>query len=117
MEFEASAAQDIVAAGIDLFHAGYFWEAHEAWEHAWHAADDGSSMESVVRALIRLTAAHVKRRQGTERGVASHRRGALSHLEGVPDAVDDGPLRIDVASLRRSILRDELPRVLPIDRR
>ncbi len=23
--------------GIDLFNAGYYWEAHEAWEPLWHA--------------------------------------------------------------------------------
>ncbi|MGH1343929.1 MAG: DUF309 domain-containing protein [Nannocystales bacterium] len=108
--------QDLFAGGVDLFHADYFWEAHEAWEHVWHVAEDGSPFESLVRALIRTTAAHVKRRDGSERGVASHRRGAQRHLDGLCETLDFGPWNIDVAALRELLLRDELPRVLPIKR-
>lgn len=102
---------------MDLFHAGYFWEAHEAWEHVWHESARGTPIESVVRALIRTTAAHVKHRQGVARGVVSHRRGATRHLETVASTVDIGALRIDIASLRASLGRDELPLALPIRRR
>src|SRR5262245_1128950 len=28
--------------GIDLYHQGYFWEAHEAWEGPWKEADPDS---------------------------------------------------------------------------
>ncbi len=29
--------------GIDLYHAGYLWEAHEAWEGLWKATTDPTS--------------------------------------------------------------------------
>lgn len=115
--FDTQSTQDVFAFGVDLFHAGYFWEAHEAWEYVWHQADAGSSFEGVVRASIRTTAAHVKRRQDNERGVISHRRGARGHLETLPAFLDFVDLRIDVALFRERLDGNGLPSTLPVERR
>ena len=43
--------------GADLFDAGYYWKAHEAWEPFWHAADRESAERSILKGLILLAAA------------------------------------------------------------
>ena len=60
--------------GIDLFNHGYSWEAHEAWEPLWFAADRSSAARSLYKGLILLAAASVKIREG--KGAA-----ALKHAE------------------------------------
>ncbi|RKZ12896.1 hypothetical protein DRQ50_11275 [bacterium] len=46
--------------GIDLFNAGYWWEAHEALEGLWHAAGVGTPASHVLQAVIQCAAAHLK---------------------------------------------------------
>ena len=55
--------------GMALFAAGYYWEAHEAWEGLWRQAVglDGQRL----RGMIQLAAALLKLRQGNARGAAS----------------------------------------------
>ena len=53
--------------GIDLFNAGYFWEAHEAWEGIWKASPDPLQRE-FLQGLIQLAASALKARMGEERG-------------------------------------------------
>lgn len=63
--------------GLDLFNHGYYWEAHEAWEAAWHAAGRRGPVADFFKGLIKLAAAGVKAREGSLEGVRSHgRRGA-----------------------------------------
>lgn len=59
--------------GRSLFNAGYYWEAHEAWEGVWIAAGRTGLVADYVKGLIKLAAAGVKVR---ERSTA----GALRHL-------------------------------------
>ena len=46
--------------GIDLFNAGYWWEAHEVLEGLWHAAGIGTPAAHVLQAVIQCAAAHLK---------------------------------------------------------
>lgn len=96
--------------GIDLFNAGYYWEAHEAWEGLWRAsraadrarAESPAAAESplaagasraaaspatgFLQALIKLAAAGFKARQGRPEGVLRHAAVAaalLREVEGV----------------------------------
>jgi hypothetical protein len=55
--------------GVDLFNAGYPWEAHEAWEDLWRAYPDGAPACTMLAGLIKLAAAGVKARVGNPRGV------------------------------------------------
>jgi hypothetical protein len=64
--------------GIDLFNAGYYWEAHEAWEGLWHAAGRRGTTADFLKGLIHLTAAGVKVREGRPDGVVSHARRAAA---------------------------------------
>ena len=58
--------------GIDLFNAGYYWEAHEVWEEVWHACGRRGTRADILRALIKLAAAGVKVREQQEHGVRTH---------------------------------------------
>ena len=58
--------------GVDLFHAGYYWEAHEVWESLWHAVGHHGPTADLLKGLIKLAAAGVKVLEGVPNGVARH---------------------------------------------
>lgn len=58
--------------GIDLFNYGYYWEAHEVWEGLWNAHKREGNIAEFLKALIKLTAAGVKVKQGKDRGINDH---------------------------------------------
>jgi len=70
--------------GLDLYHAGYLWEAHEAWEGVWKASADPAE-RAFLKALIQMTAMLLKKRQGKDRGVEKLAARALAHLENARD--------------------------------
>jgi hypothetical protein len=69
--------------GIDLFNAGYYWEAHETWEGLWHAADRKGTTADFLKGLIKLAAAGVKHRERKPSGVKSHAGRAAELFRGV----------------------------------
>lgn len=74
---------------IDLFNEGFYWEAHESWEAFWHALGRTTAEARFVQALIHLTAACVKIREGKPAGVRSHTQRArklLAEVEAAHDA-------------------------------
>lgn len=62
---------------VDLWNAGYYWEAHEQWEALWHAAGRKGPAADLFKSLIKLAAAGVKVREGRPEGVSRHLRRAL----------------------------------------
>lgn len=70
--------------GIDLFNAGFYWEAHEAWEAAWISVGRQGPIADFLKALIKLAAAGVKAREGRAAGVARHAARCLELL-AVPE--------------------------------
>ncbi len=62
--------------GVELFDAGYYWEAHEAWEVLWHAVGRRGPTADILRGLIKLAAAGIKVRERREPGVRTHARRA-----------------------------------------
>src|SRR5262245_56800380 len=58
--------------GIDLFHHGFYWEAHESWEAVWQALGRNSDDAHLVKSLIKLAAAGVKARENNPEGVRKH---------------------------------------------
>jgi hypothetical protein len=71
---------------IDLFNAGYYWEAHEAWESLWHGCGRVGRTADFLKGLIKFAAAGVKVREGRPEGVIGHARAAadLFRLTGAP---------------------------------
>ena len=56
--------------GTDLFNHGYYWEAHEAWEGLWQAAEGDQRL--FLKGMILLSASGVKVREGKRRSALRH---------------------------------------------
>lgn len=75
------------ARGVELFNAGYYWEAHEAWEGLWMAHGRRGPTAAVLQGLIKLAAAALKVREGRPAGVRSLARRAADHFaEAIAEA-------------------------------
>ncbi|WP_050769388.1 DUF309 domain-containing protein [Blastopirellula marina] len=83
--------------GIDLFNAGYYWEAHEAWEAVWQALGRAGERADAIKGLIKLAAAGVKAREAAPIGVARHAARALELLS----AADESILPIRLSKIRQ----------------
>ena len=73
----------------DLFKEGFYWEAHEAWEHFWNGLGRTSPEARFVQGLIHLAAAAVKIREGNQAGVTSHTKRARQLVGGWLDVPPD----------------------------
>jgi predicted metal-dependent hydrolase len=107
--------------GIDLFNAGYYWEAHEAWEAVWIAAGRRGAFADFLKALIKLAAAGVKLREGTPAGARRHLRRAVELFDLVArqmPAPQDRCLGLKPVPLRETceqLLSGPLPESPPRD--
>jgi predicted metal-dependent hydrolase len=54
---ESLTPEALLQLGIDLYNAGYYWNAHEAWEQVW--LDSEREMRGFYQGLIQVTAAFV----------------------------------------------------------
>jgi predicted metal-dependent hydrolase len=70
------------ARGVEHFNALEFWEAHEAWEEIWLAAE--SDVEQYLQGLIQLAAAYHHMRRGTLRGGVRLFDASLRRLSDFP---------------------------------
>ena len=97
--------------GVALFNAGYYWEAHEAWEGLWHAHGRVGPTADVLKGLIKLAAAGVKVRQGQPHGIITHARRAASLFETARAEGGDRRLGLDLGELIATARRiaDEPP--------
>ncbi len=74
--------------GIDLFNAGFYWEAHVAWESLWLAHGRKGTTADFIKGLIKLAAAGVKSLEEKPDGVKSHIRRAAELLKTVESQRD-----------------------------
>lgn len=81
--------------GVRLFNAGYYWEAHEAWEALWHAHGRTGPTAWVLQSLIKLAAAGVKVRERRPAGARTHAARAAALLERAEQAA--GPFQLGLA--------------------
>ena len=72
--------------GVDLYNAGFLWEAHEAWEGLWHAARHDPTQAEFLQGLIQCSAAALKARMRQPAGVAKLASLGLARLERVANA-------------------------------
>lgn len=68
--------------GIDHFNAREFWDAHEAWETIWLAAE--SEAHEFLQGLIQIAAAYHHLQRGTFSGAVRLFDAALRRLEPFP---------------------------------
>jgi hypothetical protein len=87
---------------LDLFNAGFYWEAHEAWEAFWHVFGRTSPQAQFIQGLIHLAAAAVKIREGKPAGVARHAQRArelLGDLKSAPSGATLGLARESISAV------------------
>ncbi len=75
---------------LDLFRAGYYWEAHEAWESLWHLCGRRGPVADLLKCLIKWAAAGVKTAEGSPVGRQRHLLRAQELLQSV--AVGPSPI-------------------------
>jgi GNAT superfamily N-acetyltransferase len=73
--------------GIDLYNAGFSWEAHEAWERAWRSVDSEPARQ-LLQGLIQCAAAALKADVSESRTKLIDR--ALGHLAAASAGAVDG---------------------------
>jgi predicted metal-dependent hydrolase len=87
-----------IQEGLELFNAGRFWEAHEAWEAAW-LVEDGD-VRQMLQGLIQVAAGYLKALvQRRPRAAAKLLASGLAKLEPIPDSL--AALRLE--PLRRAV--------------
>lgn len=69
-------------AGLALFNAGEWFEAHEAWEEVWHMA--GGEKKRFYQGLIQYAVLLVHISRGNPRGVRAVSKTAPTKFEGLP---------------------------------
>jgi len=72
-----------VAEGIRLFNAGDYFEAHEAWEDAWHAS--AGRTKATLQVLIQLAVALEHEKRGNRVGAGRMLERAGRRLEALPE--------------------------------
>ena len=80
---EERSYDDPFAAGVDLYHQGYLWEAHEAWEAVYKSGGDRRHVQGLIQLAAMLLKAHI----GNEAGVEKLYRKCRANLEGDADLV------------------------------
>jgi len=105
--------------GVDLFNRFYFWEAHEAWEGLWAAAERDSAPSLLLQGLIQIAAALLKAHMGV---LAGARRLSAEGVEKLRCAaavqptvlgLDLGETAARFAAYFAPLASDELPRIAP----
>jgi uncharacterized protein len=74
-----------LAAGLDAYARGDFFEAHELLEPAWMGTDDAAE-RALHQGLIKLAAGYVHAVRGNAAGLAKNLAGARRHLAAAHDA-------------------------------
>ena len=84
--------------GVDLYNAGFLWEAHEAWEGLWHRAKHDELQAEFLQGLIQCAAAALKARMRQPRGVAKLSEIGLARLERVDQRARADFMGLDVSA-------------------
>lgn len=96
--------RDHLRAGIAVFNAGDFHDAHDAWEERWLDLESGSEDERLLHGLIQFTAAVHHGYGRNWAGCVGLAESASEYLTGLPDeyrGVDVGRVRRILAELAR----------------
>jgi predicted metal-dependent hydrolase len=97
-----SAAPDALRRGAELFDAGRFFEAHEAWEAEWKSCERGTAVCNLLQGLIQCAAAGLKLQHGELRGARSLSDKGTRLLES---AAREADLPVVVMDLERFVRR------------
>lgn len=106
---ETWSQQDHLEWGSRLFKHGYYWEAHEAWEHLWLVLGRTSKDALTIKGLIKLSASAVKCREGNATGAIRHASRAAELLRPGSDSVLFDSYNLTAASESANRIADSPP--------
>jgi hypothetical protein len=86
-------AEALLQLGIDLYNAGHYWNAHEAWEEVW--LESATETRGFYQGLIQITAAFVHVTRNRYPGAVKLLGEGIAKLERYPATY----MGIDFASL------------------
>jgi hypothetical protein len=94
--------------GIDLYHQGFFWESHEAWELLWRLEKRKSALGWFLQGLIKNSAAQIKLLHERPSGAAALSQQADEHFRQT--APDEGLyMGLDLLDLAQQMRRHYEP--------
>lgn len=106
--------------GVELFNAGLYWEAHEAWEQAW-IPDRRGPDRGFYKGLIQAAAGCLHYRRGNGRGAISKWRSGAAYLRpylprhrGLDLASLVALVEVDLAALEQAERREWPQLTLPL---
>jgi predicted metal-dependent hydrolase len=79
---ESLGPEALLRLGIDLYNAGHYWNAHEAWEQVWLDAERGE--RAFYQGLIQITAAFVHVTRNEYPGAVRLLDAGIEKLEKYP---------------------------------
>jgi predicted metal-dependent hydrolase len=103
--------------GIDLYNHGFFWEAHEAWESLWRAAERDALQRRFLQGLIQFAAACLKATMGDAEASRRLAARALTRLERVAAERSARYMGLDVRGFVAELRRFAEAGVVAIERR
>ncbi|WP_117592823.1 DUF309 domain-containing protein [Haloprofundus halophilus] len=109
--------EDALRAGVSIYNAGEYHDAHDAWEKRWLDADDESADERLLHGLIQYTAVVYHARQRNWSGARRLAESAGEYLAGLPAdcrGVNLGAVRTELARLAADPERIERRRPIPL---
>ena len=84
--------EELLQLGIDLYNAGHYWNAHEAWEEVWLESERG--VRNFYQGLIQVSAAFVHVTRNRYPGGVKLLRDGIEKLERYPGEY----MAVDLAS-------------------
>lgn len=90
--------------GVDLYNAGYLWEAHEAWEGLWHVSKHDAVQAQFIQGLIQCAAGCLKIRMGQKRGMNKLFEQGVGRLHGVMREVGDQYMGVSITGFTGELL-------------
>lgn len=95
-EYLASLSPEaLLQLGIDLYNAGHYWNAHEAWEEVWLESERG--VRDFYQGLIQVSAAFVHVTRNRYPGAVKLLGDGIAKLERYPASY----MGLDLESLRK----------------
>lgn len=82
--------------GVDLYNAGFFWEAHEVWEASWRASAHDPEQHSYLQGLIQIAAACLKGATLDANAARSIGTRALERLDQLSAKVNEPYMGLDL---------------------
>ena len=82
--------------GVDLYNAGFLWEAHEVWEGLWHTAKHDAQQADFLQGLIQCSAAALKVRMEQPAGLKKLSELGTARLERTAESARGDYMGLDV---------------------